>query len=155
MKEYSKNFREFLEKRMVEKGLKHEDVASRLGFKNFVTLMWRAVPIENGRIIRSDLLSKLCKMLEVTELDLKRCEKEEAEKLAQYINSLPPLKPYISRHVGHCWGLKYAIPEYIPESGYIEYARMVSKVFNWKVELILRRGLSYEVYPDGKYSIKK
>ncbi len=72
MKEYSKIFREFLEKRMVEMGLKHEDVASRLGFKNFVTLMWRAVPIENGQIKRSDLLSKLCKMLEVTELDRKR-----------------------------------------------------------------------------------
>ncbi|HDT11918.1 MAG TPA: XRE family transcriptional regulator, partial [bacterium] len=152
MEKHSKILGKFLEKRRREKGLTRKDVASGLGFSNLGKWIWRIEQMENGHFKNPDFLSKVCDLLEVMELDLKRCEKEEEEKFRQYIDSLPPFKPHISMRMGSCSGKNFPIPEGITGiDGYLCYALGLVKSNGRTKWLWIDRDLSYEVHPDGKY----
>lgn len=132
------------------KRLTRKELAKMLGYSNLGRGIWQIEQIENG-MIEEPLVSRICELLDISELDRKRCELEEKKQLLEYRKSLPPFKPHISVRLGSCFGKNYAIPEEIRGvDGRISYAIGFAKTMKQTVHLWITRDLSYVVEPDGK-----
>jgi transcriptional regulator with XRE-family HTH domain len=151
MKKHSMILGKLLERRRGEKGLTRKDVASGLGFSNLGKWIWRIEQMENGHFKNPDFLSRVCDLLEVTELDLKRCEKEEEEKLRQYINSLPPFKPHIVRRFTACVYGKISVPDHIKPYDLLNYASNLACELKSELCVRLNYDLCYWVGIDGSH----
>jgi len=153
MQNHSKVLGNFIEKRRLEMRLMRKDLARMLGFGNLGRGIYKIEQIEDGRM-EERLVSRICALLEITELDLKRCRKEEDRLLLEYKLSLPPFKPHISVRLGSCFGKNYAIPGNITGTdGYLCYALGLAKTTGQTMRLWITRDLSYAIEPGGKYKV--
>ncbi|MDX9806824.1 MAG: hypothetical protein RBT87_13430 [bacterium] len=155
MQNHSKILGALIQKQRFEhKRLTRKEMAIMLGFKNLGRGIWQIERIENG-MIEEPLVSRICELLDIPELDRKRCEYEERKQLLEYRKSLPPFKPHISVRLGSCFGKNYAIPEEIlGVDGHISYAIGFAKTMKQTVHLWITRDLSYVVEPDGKCKVE-
>lgn len=80
----------FIEKRRLEMRFTRKHLAIMLGFKNLGRGIWLIDQIERGRNDEK-LIPRICVLLEISELDLKRCQKEEEQLIREYRASLPSL----------------------------------------------------------------
>jgi len=156
MQNHSKILGCLIEKqRFKHKRLTRKALASLLGFKNLGRGIWKIERIENGEM-EEPLVSRICELLDISELDRKRCEKEEERLFLEYRKSLPPFKSHISMRLGSCSGKNFPIPGNITGTdGYISYAIGLAKNTKRTLHLWVNRDLSYVVEPDGKFMIDR
>jgi transcriptional regulator with XRE-family HTH domain len=159
MKSHSNLLGKLIQKQRFEyKKLTRRELAKMLGYSNLGRGIWQIEQIENGKMEKplDTLVSRICEILEIPELDRKRCEFEEKKLLLEYRKTLSPFKPHISVRLGSCFGNNYAIPEEIRGvDGYISYSIGLAKTIKQTVRLWINRDLSYVVEPEGKYIIDR
>lgn len=156
MKFQSKVLGALIERQRFEhKRLTRKALASMLGFKDLGKGVWKIEQIERGKI-EEPLVSRICEILEISEFDRKRCQKEERDKMLAYRKTLPPFKPHISMRLGSCSGKIFAFPGHITDTGdMISYTIGMARSTKRTLRLWLDYDLSYVVEPDGKYMIDR
>lgn len=141
-----------IEKRRIEMRFTRKDIAVMLGFKNLGRAIWLIDQIERGKNYEK-LIPRICELLKITELDLKRCETEEYRLIREYRASLPPFKPHIVIRYGACIYVKTAIPSNVDPLNYLAYTVALSKEKNLEMCLQLSYELRCWVKPDETHSI--
>jgi len=125
-----------------------KDLASKLGFKNLGRGIWLIDQIERGENDER-LIPRICELLEITELDLKRCQNEEDRLIREYRASLPPFTPHIVRRFAACVYVKILIPDHIKPSDLLNYATNLARELKSELCVRLNYDLCYWVRIDG------
>ena len=137
-----------LEKRRKEQGLSKKEMVLKLGYLNINRGIRRVNAIENGEVIR-EVTVKMMRILGVTQEEMATCEKKQAE----WIDSLPPIKPYIVVRIIPAIYLNADVPQHLTEEEMVEYAIALSKRQNRYVCLQYARAKRYWINPNGSYTI--
>lgn len=148
MQNHSKILGSLIERqRFNHKRLTRKDLSSLLGFKNLGKGISKIERIESGEM-EEPLVSRICELLDISELDRKRCEKEEERLFLEYRKSLPPFRPHIVIRYGPCIYVRTDIPSDVDPVNYLAYTVALSKEKNLRMCLQVDYELRYWVNPD-------
>lgn len=145
-------FGKLLEKRRKEKGLTKKELAIKLGYSNITKGIRRVDSIEDGDLIEP-VVSKVIKLLKITQEEKAECEKQMAKKVREYIDSLSPLKPCIVFRAIPGVYIRKDVPQHLSEKEMVEYAETLSKEMNKHLCLNYAHEKRYWINQKGVYSI--
>ena len=149
-----KIFGKLLEKTRKEKGLTKKDLVIKLGYTNITKGIRRIDSIEDGDMIEP-IVSNVMEILEVTQEERANCEKQMAEKVREWIDSLPPLKPYLVVRVIPGIYAGEEIPQDLSEKEMVDYAVNYAKENRKRGCLNYAHEKRYWIKPDGSYFVDK
>ena len=147
-----KIFGKLLEKRRKEKGLTKKELAIMLGYSNISKGIRRVDSIEDGEVIEP-VTTKIMEVFAVTQEERSECEQQQAAWLRNYIDSLPPLKPYIIMRIIPAFYVRVEVPQYLSEEEMVKYAIEKASEHKKSLCLMYAREKRYWINENGVYHV--